>query len=118
MTANARMALTCFMAVILVRGGDLRELPLDPIQLAGDIFDDVARFEVSREHVPRIGFDLEMRRERCLLVDGERLLQRKARRAEGTAEVVEEHRHVEVRPPFPRPRIRGGRLEGILEIEE
>src|SRR5687767_772871 len=46
----------------------LHELPLHPVQLAGHVFDDVASLEVIRQHVPRVGFDFEMRRERRLLV--------------------------------------------------
>src|SRR5688500_11951655 len=101
MAMKARMVLTWFIGVILVAVRqhyltfdlclltfDLRQLSLDPVELTRDVFDDVARLEVRRKHIPGIGFDLEVRGERRLLMDGERLLEREAGRSE-RAEVVE-----------------------------
>src|SRR6186713_185472 len=96
----------------------LDELPLDPLQLARDVVDDVARLEVRGQHVPGVGLDLEMRGERGLLVDGERLFEREAGRAEGAAEIGEKDRHMEMRAPFARPGILVEGLERVLEVQE
>src|SRR5262245_64102836 len=69
----------------------LGELPLDPLQLARDVVDDVTGLEVVGQHIPRIRFDLEVRRERRLLVECQRLLEGKSCGAKRTAEIVEEH---------------------------
>src|SRR5688500_2396868 len=95
----------------------LQQLTLDPVDLAGDVFDDVTRLEMLGQHVPRVGFDLEVRRERRFLVERQRLLEREARRPE-RAQIVEEHGDVEVRTPFARTGILVPVLERVLEVEE
>src|SRR5690606_24184918 len=39
------------------------QLALDPLELASDVIDDVAGLQVLRQHVPRVRFDLEVRRQ-------------------------------------------------------
>src|SRR5215813_7089541 len=76
------------------------ELALDPIELALHVVDDVAALHRRRQHVPRVRLDLELRRELVLLVELERVLDREARRLKMLADLVEEHRHVDVRAPL------------------
>src|SRR5437763_7076468 len=104
-----------FMASL--RLADLLQLSADPFDFARDIIDDVAGLQMIRQHVPGVGLDLELTRQRLGLVEFQRVLDAEARGAE-FAEVVEEHRHVEMRAPFARA---GGvfpGLEGIFDIEE
>jgi hypothetical protein len=70
------------------------------------------------EHIPGVGFDFEVGRQRRLLVDRQRLLQPEPRRAESVAQLRQEHRHMEMGPPLPRARVLLPVLEGILEVEE
>src|SRR5690606_18646994 len=92
------------------------QLALDPLELASDVIDDVAGLQVLRQHVPRIRFDLEVRRQLVRLVELERILDREARRPE-IAEVVEKDRNVDMRAPFARAGIALPRGERVLEIQ-
>src|SRR5690606_8973460 len=74
----------------------LYQLVAHPLELARHVIDDVARLQVLGQHVPRVRLDLEMRRELVRLVELQRVLDREAGRLE-VAEIIEEHRHVEVR---------------------
>src|SRR5690348_15314534 len=65
----------------------LDQLTLHPLELPGDVLDDVAGLQVIGEHIPRVSLDLEVRRERRLLVDRERLLEAEARGAEPVAQL-------------------------------
>src|SRR5690349_21190371 len=94
------------------------QLSFHPLKLASDVVDDVAGLEVIGQHIPRVGLDLEMGRQRRLLVDGECLLEGEARGAEGSAEIIEEDRNVEMRAPLARARVLVERLERVLEVEE
>src|SRR4051812_30538473 len=69
----------------------LLKLRANPFELARDVIDDVAGLEMIREHVPGIGLDLELPRQRLPLVEFQRVLDGEARGAE-FAEIVEEHR--------------------------
>ena len=51
----------------------LHALALDPLELAADVFDDVAGLEVIGQDVPGVGFDFEMAAEWRLLVHRQRL---------------------------------------------
>src|SRR5437763_17205063 len=104
-----------FMASL--RLADLLQLSADPFDFARDIIDDVAGLEMVRQHVPGVGLDLELARQRLRLVEFQRVLDGEARGAE-LAEVVEEHRHVEMRAPFARSGVRLPGLEGVFEVEE
>src|SRR5262249_46026123 len=93
------------------------ELAAHPFELAADIVDDIAGLQILRQHVPGIGLDFELARQRLLLVEAQRLLDGKARGAERTA-IVEEDRPVEMRAPFARAGILLPGGERIFEIEE
>src|ERR1051326_6596082 len=95
----------------------LLKLTFDPFDLARDVVDDVAGLQMLRQHVPGVGLDLELTRQRLRLVEFQRVLDGEARGAE-LAQVVEEDRHMEVRPPFARAGILLPGLEGVFEIEE
>src|SRR5688572_11411391 len=95
----------------------LRQLPLDPIHFAADVFDDVAGLEVIGKHVPGVSLDLQVRGERRFLVERQRLLERVPRRPE-RAKVVEEDRDMKVRAPVARTGVLVPVLEGVLEIHE
>jgi hypothetical protein len=94
------------------------QLPAHPFDLAADVVDDVAGFQVLRQYVPCVGLDLELARQRFLFVHLERLFERKACRPERTAQIVEEYRHVEVCAPFARTWVRFVRRERVFEIED
>src|SRR5208282_1783326 len=93
------------------------ELAAHPFDLPADIVDDVAGLEVFRQHVPGIGLDFELARQRLCLVKAQRVRDGEAR---GTKrpEIVEKNRDVDMDAPFARPRrlLEGG--DGIVEIEE
>ncbi len=74
-------------------------------------------FRLSGQHVPGVGLDFELPRQRLLLVKAQRVLDGEARGAE-LPEIVEEHRHVEVGAPFARARILFERRDGIVDVEE
>jgi len=46
----------------------LQQLSFDPLEFAADIVDNIAGFQAVREHVPCIGFDLELQRCRIRFV--------------------------------------------------
>ena len=95
----------------------LHQLPAHPVELAADIVDDVAGLEAVGQHVPGIGLDFQMPRQRLLLVEAQRVLDGKPRGTE-LAEIVEEYRHVNVRAPFALARriLLEGR-DSIVNIE-
>src|SRR5690349_18159233 len=100
-----------------VRKEILHELAAYPVDLAADVFDDVAGLQAVRQYVPGIGLDFKLVRQRPLLVKAQRIGDGEARGAE-LAKIVEEHRDVDVDAPFARPRIF---LEGrnrIVKIEK
>src|SRR6516225_12316921 len=82
----------------------LSELTLHPVELAADIVDDVAGLEVVRQHVPGVGLDLELARQRFRLVEAQRVLDREPGGAEWS-NLIEKDRNMEMGPPFARPRI-------------
>src|SRR5208282_6586063 len=93
------------------------ELAAHPVDLAADIVDDVAGFEVFRQHVPGIGLDFELPRQRLLLVKAQRVLDGEARRAK-LPEIVEENRDVDMDAPLARPRLFLKSGDSVVEIEE
>src|SRR5690349_7207991 len=88
-TESARVLVLC--STLSHRTMRSNELTLDPIELALHVVDDVAALHRRGQHVPRVGLDLEMRRELVLLVELQRVLDREARRLEVLADLVEEH---------------------------
>src|ERR1700746_1984403 len=93
------------------------QLPAHPFELAADIVDDIAGLEIFRQDVPGVSLDFELTRQRFFLVKAQRLLDRKARRAE-RAKIVEEYRNVKVCAPFARTGIFLPGRKGIFEIEK
>ncbi len=77
------------------------ELVEDPGELALDVLDDVAGLELRRQDVPGVRLDLDLIRQRCGAMLGQRFGDGEPRRAEAV-EVVEEHRDVEVGAPLRR----------------
>src|SRR5271156_6787850 len=95
----------------------LHELPAHPVELAANIIDDVAGLERVGQHVPGVSLDLEMTRQRLLLVKTQSVLDGETCRAE-LPEIIEEHRDVNVRAPFARPAwilLEGG--NGVVDIK-
>src|SRR3989304_2054112 len=78
------------------------ELTANPFELARDVVDDVAALQVLGQHVPGVGLDLELARQRLRLVEPERVLYGEARRAP-LSQAVEEDRNV-----APGGPLRGG----------
>src|SRR5262245_3744798 len=93
------------------------ELAAHPVELAADVIDDIAGLEVVGQHVPGIGLDFELSRQRLDLVETQRVLDGETRGAE-RPEIVEEDRNVEVGAPFARSRVLLPGGERILQIEE
>src|SRR5574342_609629 len=93
------------------------ELAANPLELARDVVDDIAGLQVLGQHVPGIGLDLELARERVRLVKPERVLDRKACRPE-LPQAVEEHRNVKMGAPLARPRVPSPGVERVFQVEE
>src|SRR5579863_3956461 len=107
-----------FMTILLAkRRAASNQLPAHPFELAANVIDDVALLEVVRQHVPGIGLDFEMARQRLCFMETQAVFDGKARGAE-LPEIVEEDRHVDVGPPFPRPRILFEDDNGVVHVEE
>src|SRR3974377_607308 len=93
------------------------QLGAHPFELAADIIDDVAGLQIFRQDVPGVSLDFQLTRQRLFFVKAQRLLDRKARRAE-RAKIVEKYRYVKVRAPFARTGILLPGGKRIFEIEK
>jgi hypothetical protein len=60
----------------------LNQLPLHPFELAADVIDNVVRFRALGQHVPGVGLNFEMARDRLFLVQAQRVGNGKTRETE------------------------------------
>ena len=70
------------------------KLGFHPLQFFDDVVDDVSGLQMLGQHIPGVGFDLELGRQRIGSVEGESLFDRRPCRFE-RPEIFEEHRHME-----------------------
>ena len=80
------------------------ELPAHPLNLTADIVDNVARLQMVWKHIPGVGLDFKLARQRSRLVKFQCFLERKTRGTEW-AEIVEKDRHVKMSAPFAWARV-------------
>src|SRR6476469_9380797 len=80
------------------RSTNSTQLATHPVEFAAHIVDDVAGLEVVGQHVPGVGLDLELPRQRPRLVEPQRILDREPGGAE-RSDLLEENRNVEVGAP-------------------
>src|SRR5918995_5855224 len=95
----------------------IREFPKDEGKLARDVVRFRASFQVPREHVPGVGLDLEMGRERLRPHPAKRRHENVLGRAE-VAEALKEDGHVAMDAPLPWRGARLEGLEGLRQIDE
>ena len=107
-----------FMVASRFSAFTLLQLTLHPFDLAAHVVDDVAGLEVVGQHVPGVGLDLELARQRLRLVEPQRVLDGEA----GGPEVRRDRRGTPARGCACAIRAGRGfalpRREGVLEIEE